>query len=90
LIRPCSVSLFSHVPAHLVHHPCGQPVPGSDIVEAGLSGDDEAGRHVQADLCHLAQVGAFAAQQLLVFAVALGECVNELSLAHDASSKTVE
>ena len=45
------------------------------------------GRHVQADLRHLAQAGALAAQQHLVLAVALFECVNILFGVHHAFSR---
>jgi hypothetical protein len=47
-----------------------------EIGQAGLGGDHEARRHVEADLRHLAQVGALAAQQMLVLAIALGEGID--------------
>jgi hypothetical protein len=48
------------------------------VLEAGLGRDHEAGRHVQADLRHFTEVGALAAEELLVLAVALRESVHEL------------
>jgi hypothetical protein len=52
------------------------------IGQAGLGGDGEAGRHVEADLRHLAQIGALAAEQHLVLAVAFLEFVDELAGFH--------
>jgi hypothetical protein len=49
---------------------------GVQVGQAGLGGDHEAGRHVEADLGHLAQVGALAAEQPLVLAVAFSEGVH--------------
>ena len=46
------------------------PSGGIEERETGLGADDETGRHVEPDLGHLAQVGALAAQQLFVLAVA--------------------
>jgi hypothetical protein len=46
------------------------------VIQAGLCRDHEAGRHVDADLGHFAQVGTLAAQQHLVAAVAILEGVN--------------
>ena len=53
--------------------------------EAGLGRDDEAGRYVQPDPGHLAEVGALAAEQHLVAAVTFLERVHPLLLAvcHD-------
>jgi hypothetical protein len=44
------------------------------VGKASVRGNREARRNIQADLRHLAQVGALAAQQHLVFAVAILEC----------------
>jgi hypothetical protein len=52
------------------------PLRGVEIGQAGLGGDDEARRHAQADLGHLAQVGALAAEQFLVLAVAFVEGID--------------
>jgi hypothetical protein len=49
--------------ADLRHDAVGQVAVGMiEIGQAGLGGDHEARRHVEADLRHLAQVGALAAQ----------------------------
>ena len=45
---------------------------------AGLGGDGEPGRHRQADLDHLGEVGTLAAEQVLQVLVTLGEVVDEL------------
>ncbi len=44
-----------------------------EVVEAGLRRDDETRGNVQADLRHFAEVGALAAKEFLVVAVAFGE-----------------
>jgi hypothetical protein len=72
-----------HVRLDVVHQPIRQPVV-LQIGEAGLGGDGEAGRHVEADLRHLAQIGALAAKQHLVLAVAFLEFVDELAGFHVA------
>ena len=54
------------------------------ILGAGLGGNGEALRHRQADVGHLSQIRALAAQQLAHIGVALGEQVTIL-LAHGFS-----
>ncbi len=48
------------------------------VVAARLGGNGESGRHRQADVGHLGQVGALAAQQVLQVLVAFREVINEL------------
>src|ERR1022692_1144750 len=48
------------------------------VVAAPLGGDDEPWRYRQAQVGHLGQVGALAAQQVFQVLVALGEVVDEL------------
>ena len=48
------------------------------VVAARVGGDDETGGNGQAQVGHLRQVGALAAQQVLQVLVALGEVVDEL------------
>ncbi len=48
------------------------------VVPARIGGDDEAWRYRQAQVGHLSQVGALAAQQVFQVLVALGEVVDEL------------
>jgi len=60
------------------------------VGQAGLGGDGEAGRYVEADLRHLAQVGALAAEQHLVLAIAFFEIVDELPGAGHCVSPEVE
>ena len=50
-----------------------------EIFQTGRRGDDESGRDVQPDLGHLAQVGALAAEQLLVLSIAVLERKDILS-----------
>ena len=69
------------VRAHVVHQPVGQPLV-LQIGEAGRRRDDESGRNVETDLRHRAQVGALAAEQHPVAAVAFFERVDESGLAH--------
>lgn len=45
-----------------------------EVLQAGLRGDDEGRRNGQLELGHLAQVGALAAQQHLLFFVASTAC----------------
>ena len=71
------------VAQHLLHQLLRQDFP-LQIFEAGLRGDDETRRYVQANLGHLAEIGALAAEEPLVLAVSLAECVN-VSLVHDGS-----
>jgi hypothetical protein len=49
-----------------------------EVGPAGLGGDDEPGRHRQAQVGHLGQVGTLAPQQVLLVLIAFGEVVNEL------------
>ncbi len=44
-----------------------------EIVETGFRRDHEARRHIEADLGHLAEIGALAAKQFLVLAVTFGK-----------------
>ena len=66
-----------HVGLGRLPKPVGQ-VALVQVGEAGLGRDHEARRHVEADLRHLAQVGALAAQQHLVLAVAFVEGIDIL------------
>jgi len=70
-----------HVLPHVSHQPLGQAVVG-DVVQTGLGGDHETRRHPQADLRHLAEVGALAAQQHFVLAIPFGVLIDVL-LRHD-------
>ncbi len=56
-----------------------------EIVETGLGRNDEAGWHVDTDLRHFAEVGALAAQQFLVVAVAFSKRVDAF-LVHNLST----
>jgi len=47
--------------------------PLVQVLKAGFGGDDEAGRNIQADLGHFAEVGPLAAQQAFVLTVSLFE-----------------
>ena len=68
-----------------VHQP-GRQFVLFQIGVAGIGGDGEAGRDVQPDLRHLAQIRALAAEQHLVLAVTFFEIVNVLFAAgHGAS-----
>ena len=70
---------LGHVAVHLVDDPGRQLAPGVvQVGQAGFGGNDEARRHTQADLGHLAQIGALAPEQMLVLAVALAEGVHPL------------
>ncbi len=66
--------------AHLGHQHLGKRI-AVEVFEAGFGRDDEARGDVDADLRHLAQIGALAAQQLLVMAVAFSEGIYEFT--HD-------
>jgi hypothetical protein len=48
------------------------------VVAAGVGGDGEAGRHGQAQVRHLRQVGSLATQQVLLLLAALAEVVDPL------------
>ena len=50
----------------------------AQVLAAGLGGDDEAGRHRQAQVGHLRQIRALATEQVLEVLVSLGEVVDEL------------
>ena len=50
----------------------------AQVLTAGLGGDDEAGRHRQAQVGHLRQIRALATEQVLEVLVSLGEVVDEL------------
>ncbi len=52
--------------------------PLLQVVTAGLGGDDEPRRDGQAQVGHLGQVGALAAQQVLEVLVSLGEVIDKL------------
>ncbi len=66
----------AHVLAHLVHDARRQIAAiVVQILQAGVGRDHEAGRHIEPDLSHFAQIGALAAQQHLVFSVAFFERV---------------
>ena len=69
----------------LVHQAVGQHVVGVHVRVAGLGGDREAGRDRQAELGHLGEVGALAAEQELLLLRALFEGVDVL---HDRSPDT--
>ena len=59
---------------HLVAQPVRRgAVRGVQVGQAGIGGDDETRRHIEADLGHFTQVGALAAEQLLVVTVSLAE-----------------
>ena len=64
--------------------PSGQPADG-ERGQAGLGGDREPGRDVQAHVGHLGEVGALAAEQVLHVPVALGEVVDVLG--HGVASR---
>ncbi len=64
-----------------VHQPVRQPLV-AQVGEAGRRRDDESRRNVEADLRHRAQVGAFAAEEHPVVAVAFLEAEDELLFAH--------
>ena len=49
-----------------------------EVVAAGVGGDDEARRYRQAQVGHLGQVGALAAQQVSQILVAFGEVIDKL------------
>ena len=46
---------------------------GIDVRQAGFGADDEARRHIDTNLGHFAQVGAFAAEQFFILPVAFFE-----------------
>jgi len=72
-----------HVRPYLVHRPGRQAaVTVGEIGQAGLRGNHEPGRHVEADPGHLAEVGALAAEEHLVPAVSFRERVNPLRSRH--------
>jgi hypothetical protein len=62
---------------HLVVQ-AGRQVAVAQVGHARLGGDDEPGRHGQAQVGHLGEVGALAAEQVLHVLAALGEVVHEL------------
>jgi hypothetical protein len=74
-----------HVGLDIVHQAVRQMVR-LEIGQAGFGGHGKAGRHIQADLRHLAQAGALPAQQDLVLAIALFECVDIFIGVHDDAS----
>jgi hypothetical protein len=59
----------------LLGEPAGWP-PVLEVVPAGLGGDREPGRHRQPEVGHLGEVGALAAEQVLLVLVALAEVVD--------------
>jgi hypothetical protein len=73
-----------HMRLDFLHQTVRQTV-GIEVGEAGLGGHGETRRHIQADSRHIAQAGALAAEQDLVVAVALFECVDVL--VHDDASR---
>src|SRR2546422_491509 len=53
-----------HLLPDLIHQ-AGRKLPGAAVVlQTGLGGDGESGRHRESDAAHLRQAGAFAAQQV--------------------------
>jgi hypothetical protein len=56
------------------------------VVPAGVGGDRETGRHGQSQIGHLGQVGALAAQQVLLVLIAFAEVVDPLRLRRLISS----
>ena len=82
------VSGVAELPAHLLFQLpqmladlIGETVrdgPLAQVLPAGLGGDDEPGRHRQAQVGHLRQIRALAAEQVLQVLVSLGEVVDEL------------
>ena len=72
-----------HVGLHVVPEAVGEAPACVVVGAAGLGGDDEAGRDGQAEASHLAEVRAFASQQVAHTGVALVESVHHLgSLGH--------
>jgi len=69
---------------YLIHDPGGQFVLGIiQVIQAGRCCDDEAGRHIDTDLGHFAQVGTLATEQHFVAAIAIFKCVDVfLLIAH--------
>jgi hypothetical protein len=59
-----------------------------EVVTAGVGRDREAGRDGQAEVGHLRQVGALAAQQVLLVLVALAEVEDPLLLSHTAPPRS--
>ena len=75
-----------HMALEFLHQAIRQLV-GFEVGKAGVRRDRETGRNVQADLRHFAQAGTLAAQQDLVLAVALFECVDIFFGGHDDASR---
>jgi len=68
-------------PAQVLVHLSGEPVRHAavlQVIAARLGGNREAGGHGQADVGHLGEVGALAAEQVLHVLVAFAEGVDEL------------
>ncbi len=65
------------VRTHLVTQ-CRRLLAAVEVDLAGLGGDGEPGRDGEAEVRHLGEVGALAAEEVLEVLVALGEVVNEL------------
>ena len=61
-----------HVRQRLLHCALGQTVFFQER-KAGVGAEHKTGRHIQADLCHFAQVRTLATEQHLVLAIALFE-----------------
>ena len=78
---PVFVSSSAICLLHVVHDAVGQAVVFEEG-EAGLGGDDEAGRDVETDLRHFAKVRTLAAEQHLVLAVAFFEGKDHLAFGH--------
>ena len=75
---------------HLLFHSGGQFAAVSEIIDAALGGNREAGRHRQPQRSHFRQIRAFAAEQFLHRAVALrlsrAEGIHILLFRHDVLS----
>ena len=77
--------LLLHLPQrrlHLIQQPFRHRRAALDVVVAGLGGDGEAGGNGKAQVSHLRQVGAFAAQQILLVLIAFWEEIHVLAVCH--------
>jgi hypothetical protein len=81
------VSRVAEPPAHALFQRLKVPVdrrvqavgglPVREVMAAGGRGNGEAGRHGQAEICHLREVGTLAAQEILEVLVTLCEVIHE-------------
>ena len=90
----CGAELFAHLRLErvtggrdLVHQPGRERVAPGHVRVAGLGGDGEAGRNGQAEVGHLGEVRALAAEQELLLLAALFEGEDVL-VGHEKSLRT--